>query len=149
MKKIIIISVILIIVLSRFGACGNGLKYDQWKDTIEAFGDGTYQLLHQNFNGKNEKILTNCKYSECVATEIEGYEKSKNFVYFKGKYYSKNVYCKLDVENNILWYFVEENEEDLMISHLDEMISDGHMEIIKSLDEFSNEDMEIFNRLKK
>ena len=36
-----------------------------------------------------------------------------------------------------------------MISHLDEMISDGHMEIIKSLDEFSNEDMEIFNRLKK
>lgn len=149
MKKIIIISVILIIVLSRFGACGNGLKYDQWKDTIEAFGDGTYQLLHQSFNGKNEKILTNCKYSECVATEIEGYEKSKNFVYFKGKYYSKNVYCKLDVENNILWYFAEENEEDLMISHLDEMISDGHMEIIKSLDEFSNEDMEIFNRLKK
>lgn len=149
MKKIIIISVILIIVLSRFGACGNGLKYDQWKDTIEAFGDGTYQLLHQNFNGKNEKILTNCKYSECVATEIEGYEKSKNFVYFKGKYYSKNVYCKLDVENNILWYFAEENEEDLMISHLDEMISDRHMEIIKSLDEFSNEDMEIFNRLKK
>ena len=69
---------ILIIVLSRFGACGNGLKYDQWKDTIEAFGDGTYQLLHQNFNGKNEKILTNCKYSECVATEIEGYEKGKN-----------------------------------------------------------------------
>ena len=70
-------------------------------------------------------------------------------MYFKGKYYSKNVYCKLDVENNILWYFAEENEEDLMISHLDEMISDGHMEIIKSLEEFSNEDMEIFNRLKK
>ena len=147
MKKIIFISVILIIVLSRLGACGNGLKYDQWKDTIEAFGDGTYQLLHQNFKGKNEKILTNCKYNECVATEIEGYEKTEKFVYFKGKYYSKNVYCKLDAENNILWYFAEENGDDLMISHLDEMISDGQMKIVKSLDEFSDEDIKIFNKI--
>jgi len=57
------------------------------------------------------------------------------------------VYCKLDVENNMLLYFAEENEENLTISHLDEMISDGQMKIVKSLDEFSNEDMKIFNKI--
>ena len=55
--------------------------------------------------------------------------------------------CKLDAENNILWYFAEENGEDLMISHLDEMISDGQMKIVKSLDEFSDEDIKIFNKI--
>ncbi len=57
------------------------------------------------------------------------------------------MYCKLDVENNMLLYFAEENEENLTISHLDEMISDGQMKIVKSLDEFSNEDMKIFNKI--
>ena len=79
--------------------------------------------------------------------EDKGYEKTEKFVYFKGKYYSKNVYCKLDVENNMLLYFAEENEENLMISHLDEMISDGQMKIVKSLDEFSDEDIKIFNKI--
>lgn len=71
MKKVfIIISLIFIAVMS---GCGNNI--DMWKDTISSFGEGTYQMIHQNDDGEDTEILANCKYSQCVLTKINSYEK--------------------------------------------------------------------------
>ena len=160
MRRLILVLLIAFTVISHLGTGGGELKYPAWKDTAEAFGDGTYQVLHQSRSNKDCKLLTNCKYNVCLVNDIEKYEKIENYVYFKGKNHRRWVYCKLNIENNLLLYYIEDDSgEELIcdldgtyhgqwiISHIDEMTSDGQIKIINSFDEFSQEDAEIFNRL--
>ena len=160
MRRLILVLLIAFTVISHLGTGGGELKYPAWKDTAEAFGDGTYQVLRITGYKEDLETLTNCKYNECLATKIEKYEKIENYVYFKGKNHCQRIFCKLNIENNLLLYYIEDDSgEELIcdldgtyhgqwiISHIDEMTSDGQIKIINSFDEFSQEDAEIFNRL--
>lgn len=139
MKKIFLISLLFVTVMS---ACGN--NDDEWKDSVASYGDGTYQIMHQSVDNKSVEILTNCKHNQCVMTEIEKHIEENEYVYFIGNYYNKKVFCKLNITNNMLSYFVENNGENLIMVYMDDMLEDKQIEIYKSVDDFSQEDRAIF-----
>lgn len=123
-------------------ACGN--NDDEWKDSVASYGDGTYQIMHQSIDNKSVEILTNCKHNQCVMTEIEKDIEENEYVYFIGNYYNKKVFCKLNITNNMLSYFAEDNGENLIMVYMNDMIEDKQIEIYKSFDDFSQEDRTIF-----
>lgn len=143
MKKIFIIIFLLFVVMMC--TCEN--HADVWKDTISSFGDGTYQVIHQNDDGEDTEILANCKYSQCVLTKINSYVKKDNYVYFTGNYYSIEVFCKLNISTNMLSYFIENNDEEFIMVYLNDMIVDKQIELLSSYDEFSEIDKNEFNSL--
>lgn len=115
-------SIMIIILLFVTSCSSNTLKYDEWKDTILAFGDGTYQILHHKENNENINVLTNCKHNQCVLTKIDYYVTEKDFAYFVGNYYSKKVYCKLNIVTNELLYYAEENDEEFVMVYLNDIL---------------------------
>ena len=141
--------VILLMLLFTTACSKNSPQYDEWKDTISSFGDGTYQMLHQNSDGENTKILTNCKHNQCVLTKINSYIKKDDYVYFIGHYYSKKVFCKLNISTNMLSYFFENNNDEFIMVYLNDMIVDKQIELLSSYDEFSEIDKNEFETLIK
>ena len=142
MKKI---WVLLIVVILFITSCNKNAKYDEWKDTIVSYGDGTYQVIHQTVDSESVEVLTKCAHNQCVMTKIEAYLQENDYVYFIGNYYNKKVFCKLNTTNNMLSYFAEDNDEELIMVYLNNMLEDEQIEIYKSLDDFSKEDVNIFN----
>ena len=122
-------------------------KYDEWKDTIMSYGDGTYKILHHYIDDEPVQILTNCRYNQCVMTEIDKYVQKNDCVYFVGYYYNKKIFCKLNIIDNTLFYFPENTDEELIMVYLDEMENDRCIEIYKSFDDFSTEDKSFFLKL--
>ncbi len=142
----IIFTACLAALLMCVSACNGDLQYEEGKDTVCAYGNGTYQVLHHN-DGKQEiKLLMNCKYNQCVLTQIDAYQNIENIAYFVGEYYTQKVWCKLSVDNNCLYYYVENGADDEFIMvYLTDMQNDNQIVILSSFDEFSEEDREIFN----
>ena len=138
----------MIITLLLITACSNTLKYDEGKDSILSFGDGTYQIIHQQYNSENLKLLTNCKHNQCVLTQIDYYTTEEDFAYFVGNYYSKNVYCKLNILTNELLYFADENDEEFVMVYLNDMLSDGQIKLLSSFDDYSETDKIKFAEMK-
>lgn len=128
-------------------ACAGKLKYEEGKDTVCVYGNGTYQVLHNN-DGKQEiKTLMNCKYNQCVLTQISTYKNIDNTAYFIGKYYTQEAWCKLIADTNCLYYYIENNSDndEFIMVYLDDMQNDNEIVILSSFDEFSEKDREIFN----
>ena len=148
MKKILVLLAIVSLLLCTCGR-GRDLEYGIWKDTMEAFGDGNYQILH-GYEG-NEPIgnLYNCKHNQEVMTRVDYYLEKDNYVYFVGYYYKQRVFCRLNVETNLLSYYVEENGDEFFMAGIEKLIEDNQIELLLSFDEFSEEDKQIFNDLMK
>lgn len=145
MKKILFILFALILCLS---GCKNNLIYEQGKDTVNAYGDGTYQILHQRIDAQEYKILSNCKYNQCVLTEIDSYKSVGDDAYFIGKYYTSRVWCRLSISENLLLYYIEDNEkEDFTMIYLNDMQADNQIKLLSSYEEFSENDRRIFEEL--
>ena len=144
LKKAFVCIVALILCLS---ACKSDYKYDIWKDTVCAYGDGTYQILHQSIDGDDGEELQNCKYNQCVLTEIDSYEETDDCVYFIGKYYSQDIWCKLYVDDNLLIYYVKDNGDEFIMTYLSEMQEDNQIKILSKYEEFSEDDMGFFETL--
>ena len=139
---------IILLILLFITACNKSLpKYEEWKDTISSFGDGTYQIIHQNNDGENIKILTNCKHNQCVLTKINSYIEKDNYVYFIGSYYSKKVFCKLNISENMLSYFFENNDDEFIMVYLNDMLVDKQIGLLSSYNEFSETDKNKFEKL--
>ena len=144
MKKLV---VLLVIVSMFLGACGDGLEYGAWKDTKAAFGNGNYQILHGYRNGEDINILYNCKHNQEVMTKVDYYLEKDNYVYFVGYYYKQRVFCRLNVETNLLSYYVEENGDEFFMAGIEKLIEDKQIELLSSFDDFSEEDRLEFERL--
>ena len=147
--KRMVLAVSTIIFLVFLISCGNDeIKYDSWKDTIESFGDGTYQVIHQIKDGKNIEILSNVKHNQCTITEIMEYRVVNNMVYFVGKYHSQNVCCILEPKTNLLRYYIDKsNNEEFIMIYLNNLLEDKQIELINSYDDFSDEEKYIFDSL--
>lgn len=146
MKKILIL---LTLVVFIFASCTNGLEYDMWKDTKEAFGNGLYQILHGTEDGEDIYILYNCKHNQCVMTKIDNYAEKENYVYLVGYYYTQKVFCKLNTKNNLLSYYAEENGDEFIMVYIENLLEDKHIKLLSSLDEFSSKDKEVFKNITK
>ena len=148
MKRILLI--ILIIIMSIIcSSCNNELKYEVGKDTIEYFGDGTYQIIHQvDKSGHSVEILSNQEYKQCVLTAIDKHGQTGDNVFFVGKYYENTVYCVIDVNTNMCKYYIELNEGDEFIMVYGHDMQKKHdMLLLKTYEEFSQEERQFFARL--
>lgn len=146
MKKMCILMLTLFMILS-ITACGNNFAvYDSGKDTIETFGDGTYQLLHQVKNKVNVKNLTNCKYNQCVMTEVNQWQEFDDYIYFVGHYYEYETYCILDTNNNQLKYYIDlpKGEEINMVYSYD-MQQNNELIFLSEFEDFSQSEKDNFN----
>ena len=129
------------------GACGDGLDYSQGKDTMAAFGNGNYQILHGYEGDEPIGNLHNCKHNQEVMTKVDYYLEKDSYVYFVGYYYKQRVFCCLNVETNLLSYYVEENGEEFFMAGIKKLIEDKQIELLSSCEEFSEEDRLEFERL--
>lgn len=73
---------VIAVILSCFCACGSGLRYERWKDSHAAYGDGEYQLLR---GGDGELSLHNCDVNTSVLYHVQSYKTIGDKVYFYGK----------------------------------------------------------------
>ena len=144
MKKLV---VLLVIVSMFLGACGDGLEYETWKDTKAAFGNGNYQILHGCRNNEEINTLYNCKHDREVVSNVENYVEKGNYIFFVGHFRKQKVFCKLNVETNLLSYYPEENSDEFFMAGIEELIEDKQIELLSSFDDFSEEDRLEFERL--
>ena len=144
MKKLV---VLLVIVSMFLGACGDGLDYSRGKDSKAAFGNGNYQIMHGHRNGEDINILYNCKHKQEVMSNVENYVEKENHVFFVGHFRKQKVFCKLNVENNLISYYVEENGDEYFDIEFESVIEDNQIELLSSFDDFSEEDRLVFESL--
>lgn len=138
----------LVALVMCVSACNGNLKYEEGKDTICSYGNGTYQVLHHDDGKQKLKLLMNCKYNQCVLTQIDAYKNVENDAYFVGKYYTQKVWCKLTADNNCLYYYVEsDTDNELIMIYLNDMQNDNQIVILSSFDEFSKEDRRMFDSM--
>ncbi len=79
-KKIVVILLSLAIILS-LPSCYNNYKYKPGKDTIDIFGDGTFQIL----SGPSYNPLLNSETQENIEFNVYKYKEIKPFVYVIGE----------------------------------------------------------------
>ncbi len=147
--------VILIITIALFFVVGSSctnvkLKYDIWKDTVEYFGDGTYQILHGvDTNGESVESLSNLKYNQCLLTIVDAYKQLDNNVYFIGEYETADdVRCVVDANTNVCKYYAEPNtEEEPRMVYAYDMQKNKELILIKDYNDFSEQDRAIFQEM--
>ena len=147
MKKLIVLLVTISLFLSACGSGDRDLKYEIWKDTMEAFGNGNYQILHGYEDDEPTGNLHNCKHNREVMTMVDNYVEKDNYVYFVGYYYKQRVFCRLNVETNLLSYYVKENGDEFFMAGIEKMIEDNQIELLSSFDDFSEKDRTEFESL--
>ncbi len=144
MKKL----VVLLVIISMFlGACGDGLDYSQGKDSKAAFGNGNYQIMYGRRNGEDINILYNCKHNQEVMSNVDNYVEKENYIFFVGYFRKQKVFCKLNVETNLLSYYAEENGEEFFMAGIEKLIEDNQIELLSSFEDFSEEDRAEFASL--
>lgn len=80
MKKILIVFISFAIIFALSG-CYNDYKYKPGKDTIDIFGDGTFQIL----SGPSPNSLLNVETQENIEFNVYKYKEIKPFVYVIGE----------------------------------------------------------------
>ena len=146
MKKLLVLLAIISLLLC---ACGSDREpeYEIWKDTMAAFGNGNYQILHGYEGDEPIGNLHNCKHNREVMTRVDNYVEKDNCVYFVGYYYKQKVFCRLNVETNLLSYYAEENGEEFFMAGVQKLIEDNKIELLLSFEDFSEEDRLEFEHL--
>ena len=144
MKKLVILLAVISMLLV---ACGDGLDYSQGKDSKAAFGNGNYQIMRGYDGDEAIYSLHNCKHNQEVMSNVENYVEKENYVFFVGRFHRQKVFCKLNIETNLLSYYAEENGDKYIDIEFDSEIEDKQIELLSSLDDFSEEDRLEFERL--
>jgi thioredoxin-related protein len=97
LKKLIIFLLLIQIFISLFGCQSKNFKYGPGKDTVEIFGDGTYQILRiVDEDLKEHKVLYNNEKQESVVENVLDYKEHKSLLYVVGD----NKFTVLDYEKN-------------------------------------------------
>ena len=149
MKKVMLIAICILCIIINT-SCTDTAKYDLWKDTVESFGDGTYQIMHQVYEGKSINILTNAAYNEAVITEIYNYSVKNEAAYFYGVHHSQEVYAVLYINDNLLKYYVDKsNGDDFIMTHVNSMVEYQQIKLLSTYDEFSTAEKAEFKSLDK
>lgn len=130
------------------------ITYPAGIDTIESFGDGTYQLLSDETEG-----LYNFKYSSCIIQQVKNFRVVNERVYLTGTAIqsysdSKNnndyvyeLYAVIELHNNRLTLCAVTDSHSapgIYIYRLEEMIANGDMQLLSQLSDFSNVDQSVF-----
>ncbi|HWO75876.1 MAG TPA: hypothetical protein VNM69_08220 [Bacillus sp. (in: firmicutes)] len=98
MKKLVISLLLTLTLISLFGCQSKDYKYVPGKDTIEIFGDGTYQILRVvDENNKEFKVLYNVEKQEEIVKNVLAYKEHNSLLYVVGE---DGNYTVLDYNKN-------------------------------------------------
>ncbi|GMB07384.1 hypothetical protein [Thermolongibacillus altinsuensis] len=85
MKKLMISLLITVTLISLFVCQSKDYKYEPGKDTVDIFGDGTYQILRiVDENLKEHKSLYNNEKQESIIENVLNYKEHKSLLYVVG-----------------------------------------------------------------
>ncbi|MCD8238326.1 MAG: hypothetical protein LUC92_03165 [Clostridiales bacterium] len=152
MKKIhifilVIIFLMLISVLCKCGKTKNLYNSYVGKDTIEVYGDGTYQTAHQVKDGNDVSILYNCKYNSCLADDILNIKETENFLYIYGILINHKVYTIINLTDNSTKYFADIEDGEVLGLSAPEMINSDDFILLSGYDNFTKDEQQIFENL--
>ena len=140
--------IILLIFLMAATCDKNTPKYEEWKDTISSFGDGTYQIFNQKKDNVDIKGISNSKYHQCIIDEIISLKDIDGVLYVNGKFTEHTVYAVINTLNNKVKYYVELQEGDVLgMTNINDLISSGDFELLHNYDDFSDAEKEILDSL--
>lgn len=140
--------IILLIFLLSAACDKNTPKYEEWKDTISSFGDGTYQIFNQKKDNVDIKGISNSKYHQCIIDEIISLKDIDGVLYVNGKFTEHTVYAVINTLNNKVKYYVELQEGDVLgMTNINDLISSGDFELLHKYDDFSDAEKEILDSL--
>lgn len=140
--------IILLIFLLAAARDKNTPKYEEWKDTISSFGDGTYQIFNQKKDNVDIKGISNSKYHQCIIDEIISLKDIDGVLYVNGKFTEHTVYAVINTLNNKVKYYVELQEGDVLgMTNINDLISSGDFELLHNYDDFSDAEKEILDSL--
>ena len=148
-----------LIVIVLFGNClpGNNIKYPAGKDTIESFGDGTYQIS----SGSNESLF-NEEYGSCIMQQVSEFYETEKKVYIIGittqEFFvdeakverSYKMYAVLELQNNTMTLCpipADQSYPEVYIYRLNEMIDNCDIALVSDLSAFSDEDFLTFQEI--
>lgn len=162
-KRMGVCAIAFFMVLLASCGLGEKDKYPSGKDTIEAYGDGTFQLLRADpAMDESYKTLSFEKYNSVVIEHVDAVKKADGKIYFVGHDDSRHwtdqgtidvhftIYAVLVLKNNTMQYCAISNNpaaKAIYISGKDEMIASGDLTILEGLSEFSNEDQNVFKNM--
>ena len=140
--------IILLIFLLAAARDKNTPKYEEWKDTISSFGDGTYQIFNQKKDNVDIKGISNSKYHQCIIDEIISLKDIDGVLYVNAKFTEHTVYAVINTLNNKVKYYVELQEGDVLgMTNINDLISSGDFELLHNYDDFSDAEKEILDSL--
>jgi hypothetical protein len=85
LKKLMISLLITVTLISLFVCQSKDYKYEPGKDTVDIFGDGTYQILRiVDENLKEHKSLYNNEKQESIIENVLNYKEHKSLLYVVG-----------------------------------------------------------------
>lgn len=148
----------ILILLLIFTILAKGMHkditYPAGIDTIDSFGDGTYQLL----SGEKESLY-NFKYSSCIIPQVKSFRVVNEKVYLTGTALQSytdgksnnecvyELYAVIELHNNSLTLCAVSavpSDPEIYIYRLEEMIENGDMQLLSDFSDFSNVDQSVF-----
>jgi len=75
------IPILLPCILTSLG-CGVEQRIPVGRDTVDSFGDGTYQVLRS----PDRKVLFNCEHQRTILDDVKAWRRSGDDVYARGAY---------------------------------------------------------------
>ena len=130
---------VLVLVVCLLTGCGNeNYKYAPGRDTLEIYGDGTFQLL----KGPDEKGLFYCPTGHCEIPNITQTWEMRDEVYFIGNYNDEtNAYGILSAKENTLQLCLEDGYRKYVSK---EGIESGDIILLPDFASFTPEEQSVF-----
>jgi len=137
---------ICFLILLAYSVFGPHIKYPAGRDTVESFGDGSFQVLRGEGKG-----LFSEKYNNCLIDNVEFVRRHRGKAYVTGTGLAKYQMCAvIDTAANTIQLCAilpDPAVPNLHILRLDEMVANGDAVIYTSLDDFSEEDRLVFQKM--
>ncbi len=148
MKNVLLLTLVITFLLLLSTLCSN-VDYGG-KDTHKVYGDGVYVILTHSTNDGIIRGINNRKYNEFIVDEIFAMEETDEMVYVYGTFTKHPIYAAVNIVNNKVKLYAEVEEGDtLCMTQLYNMIKAGDAIYLDTYEEFSDNEREIFERLKE
>lgn len=137
-RVIAIVPIILLMIL-RMGSCSNE-KYPSGRDTVESYGDGTFQIV-----GRNPSGVFYAGEGGPLISYVDRYYEDGDTVYIFGHEYHHNdilIYGIIDANNNMIHvYFTKEVYLD------DRLLESPSIVFLQDFSDFPEKAQEIFGKM--
>lgn len=151
MKLAILFISILLIFFSCSTSKTKNINHVTWKDTVQSFADGKYQILRSSNGTEN---LANLEYGNTIINQVDNYTSVDGKIYIIGSSPDKagkscTLYAIISTETGLMEVYIGASggDSDVFIYRLDNMVADGQVHVIQHLSDFSAVDREIFMTL--